>query len=82
MKFKEKREREGKEIFIFESTGRLLPVFLGVVGIDEIGEICTGYDDSLQVEGRYPDSELRPSERKELADMMIARWTAYGNETS
>lgn len=81
MKFKEKHEGEGPEIFIFECSGRTMSVFMSVVGLDEIGETYTGYDNELRVDdARYPDSKLTPDERQELADVMIDRWKKYGRD--
>lgn len=80
MKFKEKHEGEGPEIFIFDCSGRSLSVFMSVVGINDKGDTYTGFDDGLRVDAPYPDSKLTPGERQELAQVMIDRWKKYGRD--
>lgn len=48
---------------------------LGVVGIDASGDIYGGYDQT------YPLAKkgLTAVERKRLAEIMIARWKAFGD---
>ncbi len=73
MKFKEKHEGDGPEIFIFECSGRSLSVSFSVVGINDKGDTYSGFDDEL-----YYEMVLTRDERKELANVMISRWLAYG----
>ncbi len=64
---------------IFECTGRECAATLGVIGLDASGEAFAGYDDPLRIKGAvWPGSEPNRDERKELANMMVARWLAYG----
>lgn len=64
------------------STGRRFHANCGTIGIagdDNESEITGGYDDSLDMglEWLEPDEVWTVAERQELADFMIARWTAW-----
>lgn len=71
-------KRTGDETCIFESTGRTLSVFEGIIGLSLDGQQgpTAGHDcDAYVPSPGHPD--LLPSERVELADYMIALWQEY-----
>lgn len=64
------------------SSGRDLETNGGFISMtrtdDGQFQIATGYDDLLWTDGRvYESAPWTPAERRELADFMIAQWTAY-----
>jgi len=66
--------------YITLKSGRKIYANCGIVGIDADGAISGGYDGSL---GDYYDEKakdvkpLPPEDMIEIADIMIARWTAF-----
>lgn len=73
---------DGKDKITF-STGTEIYAHNGIVGIDDALVITHGYDGNINL---WPDVDYThyyirpfslPVECIELADMMIARWTAY-----
>lgn len=62
----------GFEIFVWEGSGRRAEANRGLVSVDAAGRLYDGYDSSF-----VDEEKLTPQERTELADFMIARWTAF-----
>jgi hypothetical protein len=72
------------------SSGRIFYANRGILGLglEARGELSSGYDDAVIVDGRFAevadtDDEARdlaawtPAERAEVADEMIRRWTVF-----
>lgn len=51
----------------------------GFIGLNPDGDISEGYDGYLHMVGNDPEdySYLTIEERKEIADIMISRWTKF-----
>lgn len=55
------------------STGRRAYAHNGIIGLDHEGGVFEGYDGGFELyDGGFTDAE-----RAEIADLMIARWTAW-----
>lgn len=62
------------------STGRAFYANRGIVGIDAKGNVSEGYDGGVDVwghDGWSKRADWSREDRDALADMMIARWTAF-----
>jgi hypothetical protein len=62
------------------STGRVVDVNRGIIGIDDELGVTAGYDNGWFYEGyTEPDDNyyLTPAERIELADYMILQWQRF-----
>lgn len=57
------------------SSGRVISGTGWGVGLDSYGEVVLGCD--VQLEYEFSEERLTAAERKELADIMIRRWTEY-----
>lgn len=53
------------------STGRTIYANRGIFGLTPDGELTEGCDGGV-------DANLAPAERREIAEMMIARWRKFG----
>lgn len=62
------------ERYLVFSTGRRETANLGIVGLGPDLTISEGYD------GGFNERDWTPDERRELADYMIAQWTAYRDQ--
>ncbi len=72
-------------------SGREIDANRGLIGIDEDGEVASGYDERLSEFDQVMSDNLKslieddpqfykratPAERIELADIMIERWIKY-----
>jgi hypothetical protein len=66
------------EQVVFGSTGRVMKVFEGILGMSLLGlEITAGHDCYPMVEGKTI-SNLADEERAELAEYMIRKWRRFG----
>jgi hypothetical protein len=78
---------EAKEQYIFDS-GRAGRANRGIIGIAPDLEVTDGYDGGFETtpprhSWAFDDDDnlqFTPAERAELADYMIARWTAFKNK--
>ena len=59
-------------------SGRTMYAHLGIVGIGPDGSASQGYDGDLGSDGWNDERALSPLERRELAEIMIARWQKFG----
>ena len=64
------------------SSGRNIDANSGVIGINEDGEVFSGYDERVLGIDRPEwagddEAPFSAAERAELADLMIARWQAF-----
>lgn len=55
------------------STGKTLTANAGAISLGPSNELLEGYDGHIE----WDDVPLEPSERREIAEYMIQRWTAY-----
>lgn len=55
------------------STGKVFRANAGAISLGPDNEILEGYDGPVE----WDDTTLEPSERREIAEYMIQRWTAY-----
>jgi hypothetical protein len=68
------------------SSGRVGRANCGIIGIGPDLSLADGYDGGFDMtpsrDSWHDDAQpLTPEERRELADYMIARWTACANQT-
>ncbi len=67
--------------FQLDCTGREIYAFADTFGVVEDGEghprLAYGYDGYVEI----GETALTPAERVEIADYMIARWTAWKDES-
>lgn len=70
-------EIKGDEVIF--STGTRRYANNGIIGLSPDGDVSEGHDGGFwePEEGEWRDDELTPSELVELADHMIAEWTAF-----
>lgn len=66
-----------KERLLFESSGRIESPNCGIIGLSHDDGVFGGYDSSICYSGQV----LNTKERLEIADYMIAMWTAYKERT-
>jgi hypothetical protein len=64
---------EDKNKVTFESTGKTVSAYKGIISIDHHGTLREGYDDILF----WGDDTLNEKERVEIADVMIGYWEKY-----
>lgn len=66
-------------IFTLECSGRTLTPHRNIIGVDDYGELTEGYDSALSLEWQIDgdNDDFTDAERREIAEYMIQRWTAY-----
>ena len=69
---------------VFESTGRIVRPYAGVVGLGDNDFIGGGFDQEFESftvpNGPEEGGALNDAERRELAEHMIAAWTKIRDE--
>lgn len=65
-------------VFTLECSGRTFKANQNIIGVDGNGELTEGFDSGLYPDWKGGDDlPFSEAERREIAEYMIQRWTAY-----